>query len=90
MFGEQVTCTYINQRFAAGAVVKATKLSDEFTLADFRERYGEQAVILFLVTEANKLLIDVDGETITPTAGQTVIALVDPPIETANEDDAEH
>ena len=85
LFDNQATGESLHQRFAAGAVVKATKLSDEFTLADFRARYGEQSLILFLITETNRLVIVAADDTVTPTAGQTVIALVDPPQESADE-----
>ena len=90
LFDEQATHQFFTGRFASGAIVKATKLSDTYTLDDFRGRYGADAVILFRISEGKKLLIDVADEPMTPTAGQTVIALVDRPQETAHDHSAEH
>lgn len=81
LFSEDSTNAELNRRFAAGAVVKATKLSNEFTFADFRKMYGEDALVLFVVSESGRLHVEVAGEPLSPKQGQTVIALVQPPPE---------
>lgn len=81
LFNDEATNDDLNERFARGAVIKATKLSDEFTLDDFRSRYGNDAIFLFVVTEGRKLIVDVADEPTQPKRGQTVIALVHPPRE---------
>lgn len=40
LFGKGVTYGYLAQRFAEGAVVKTTELTEEFTYDDFLARYG--------------------------------------------------
>lgn len=78
LFSNDATNVELNQRFAAGAVVKATSLTAEFTFADFRKMYGESALVLFVVSESGKLHVEVAGEPSSPKPGQTVIALVQP------------
>jgi NhaP-type Na+/H+ or K+/H+ antiporter len=81
LFSEDATNVALDERFAAGAVVKTTRLSEEFTFADFRRMYGDEALVLFVVTELGKLRVEVAGEPSFPKPGQTVIALVQPPPE---------
>jgi NhaP-type Na+/H+ or K+/H+ antiporter len=79
LFSDDATITELNRRFAEEAVVKATRLSEEFTFADFRGRYGEGALVLFVVSDTGKLHVEAAGEPSAPRPGQTVIALVQPP-----------
>lgn len=81
LFDTELTYARLAQRFAAGAVVKTTPLTDEFDYDDFREMYGERAVLLFVVDEAGNLLVDVAENALTPRPGQDVISLVDVPPE---------
>ena len=67
-----------HDRFAEGQVVKATKLSQEFDYKAFRERYGEDALILFVVTESGALVVSTAEKAPSPKPGQTLICLVDP------------
>ena len=83
LFAPGVTYDALDERFAAGQVVKTTKLSPEFDWAAFRERYGEDALPLFVVTEAGALQIAVADKPPSPKGGQTVIGLVSPPAERA-------
>lgn len=64
--------------------LKKTKLTDEFTFEQFQERYGESSIILFVIDESKKLKINIVDDSLTPKAGQTVIALVER--ETSSED----
>ena len=54
-----------------------TKLTEEFTFDDFQARYGDSAVILFLIDEPKKLVVRTVDQSSTPQPGQTVIAIVD-------------
>lgn len=76
LFGDEVTSAVLARRMSAGAVVKATKLTDEFDYDAFRERYGETAQVLF-VCEGSQLTVMSTDEEVTPRPGQTVIVLVD-------------
>jgi hypothetical protein len=81
LFAPGATYDALDERFAAGDVVKTTKLTPEFDWAAFRERYGKDALPLFVVTEAGVLQVCVADKAPSPKAGQTVIGLVRPPPE---------
>ncbi len=78
LFAPGATYDALDHRFADGQVVKATKLSQEFDYTAFRERYGEDALVLFVVTEAGSLVISTADKAPSPKSGQTLICLVDP------------
>jgi CPA1 family monovalent cation:H+ antiporter len=78
LFAAEATFESLERRFAEGQVVKATKLSPEFDYAAFRERYGEEALPLFFVTESGSLAVCTAEKKLSPKAGQTLISLVDP------------
>lgn len=78
LFSDEATSADLNQWFAEGAVVKATRLTEAFTYADFRKMHGEHALLLFVVSETGKMHVEVAGEPSSPRAGQTLIALVKP------------
>jgi len=77
LFAKELNYLEIAHRFEAGAHIKKTRLSDEFTWDDFVERYGESSVLLFVITESKKLRVTTSREPIKPLPGQSVIALVD-------------
>ncbi|MEN1678140.1 MAG: cation:proton antiporter [Planctomycetota bacterium] len=76
LFAEGVTHDALQLRFAAGAVIKKTTLSDDFTIDDFRERYPS-ALLLFTLPENGKLAICTPGRKFEPRPGKKLIALVD-------------
>jgi NhaP-type Na+/H+ or K+/H+ antiporter len=78
LFSSGATYDALDQRFAEGQVVKATKLSPEFDYKAFRGRYGEDALVLFIVTDAGSLLVCTAEKAPAPKPGQTLICLVDP------------
>ncbi len=77
LFGPEVTFGYLARRFALGAVIKKTKLTEEFDFEAFLERYGESTLPMFLITEAGNLVVFTAEKPPTPKPGQTLIALVD-------------
>ena len=68
----------LQKRVAAGEIFKTTKLSEEFNLDDFRAMYGEEALLLFVLTTEGKLRIMTESEEIEPQDGDTLVALVAP------------
>ena len=78
LFGKDMTYWEIESRVLRGAVVKKTKLTDEFTWQDFRKLYGPTAVVFFIVAAKNSLAICAVDKAIEPKPGQTLVALVDP------------
>jgi len=76
LFAKDVTYASLVQSFATGSLVKATKLSAEFNYEAFQTRYGEDAVLLFVITASGKLQVVTAQARATPAPGQTVVALV--------------
>lgn len=75
LFSDEATYDELDRRFAAGHTIKATRISEEFTMDDFQRQYPE-ALMLFVASGSDKLTIVTTDATITASAGQTVIALV--------------
>ncbi len=78
LFGKDVTNILINERFAQGALVKTTKLTEEFNYAAFNRQYQGTAIPLFVIRDGGQLRIVTANEDVSPQPGQTVIAIVDP------------
>lgn len=78
LFAAGITDAVLEQRFAQGATVKATPLSEEFDYAAFQSLYGETAVPLFVISEAGRLTVVTADQSPRPLPGQTLISLVQP------------
>lgn len=78
LFDRPITIQQLEQRFAAGARIKKTTLTEDFTYDDFLARYGETSLVLFRTdVSGKKLLIATEESETSPRPGQKVIALVD-------------
>jgi CPA1 family monovalent cation:H+ antiporter len=76
LFGEGLTYTKLHEMHAAGAVMKSTKLSSEFTFEDFTRKYGDQAVVMCAINQEGEVKINTIDRPLVPAAGQTIVALV--------------
>ena len=54
-FTSDATFTKLQSSIRRGATIKSTQITDQFTLEDFYVRYGDDAIILFLMSEEKKL-----------------------------------
>lgn len=89
LFSSKATFPYLVHRFNSGAVIKKVKLTQEFAYRDFLALYGDGIVPLFLVHESGEVSVFTTDTALTPRAGQTLLALVDPlPDEAATLPDA--
>lgn len=77
LFGEEVNYDYLTNRFERGSVIKATPLTEKFDFDAFRDRYGENALPLFTLSDSGQLTVLTDRDAPRPRAGQTLISLVD-------------
>ena len=77
LFAPEATHANLHTRLRAGAVVKMTKLTGEFDVAAYRELYGPDALILFIITESGRLTICSPDAPSSPSAGDTLVALVE-------------
>lgn len=58
-----------------GAVIKKTTLTEQFTMKDFKELYGDEHILLYYVTEDRGLLVAHDAMR-EPAPGTTVYAMI--------------
>jgi len=78
LFDQKATFDYLSGRFASGAIVKKTPITEEFTVDDFFSMYGTEALPLFIINESGELRIWTADDPLTPKAGQDLISLVSP------------
>ncbi len=79
LFAPQATYAYLASRFASAGQVKKTKITDAFSWEDFQREHGENALVLFAMSDDGNLKISTADEPLTPKADEMVIALVDVP-----------
>lgn len=78
LFGTEVTYSYLTNRFASGAVIKTTNLTEEFDYDAFGAYYGETALPLFLIDQNGNLAIFTPDNPPKPRPGQKLISLIEP------------
>ncbi|MCA9133428.1 MAG: NAD-binding protein, partial [Planctomycetales bacterium] len=76
LFRGDLTHLYLEQLFEQGAVVKATPLTENFTMEHFRQRHGAEAIALFAVDAERRLKIRTEQDSFEAQPGDTVIAIV--------------
>ncbi|TWT73947.1 cation:proton antiporter [Allorhodopirellula solitaria] len=76
LFGEGVTYSRLRDMHDAGAMMKSTKLSAEFTYEDFTAKYGEQAIVMCSIDHEGVLKINTIDDPLVPVPGQTIVAFV--------------
>ena len=77
-FRKDATYELLSSRWESGAKIKKTMLTQDFTFDDFRARYGTTAIVLFVIDEMGRLVVNTTEGPKTLKAGQKVVALVDP------------
>ena len=77
LFDKPITFGELEDRFEAGATIKKTMVTADFTYDDFLARYGQTVLVLFCLEENGKLAIATDEKDMIPKAGQKIVALVD-------------
>jgi hypothetical protein len=74
-FAPELSRAELDQRMTSGMTITRARLSPQFTLADFRQRYGPDTVILFVARTAGTVEV-VDRRTKLPTEEGTLVAMV--------------
>lgn len=78
LFGQQYTYTELDEIIHDDGKIKATNISKEFTYDQFKEQYGDRAILLAVLTEAKVLSpVTVDYQP-KPKPGDVVINLILP------------
>jgi NhaP-type Na+/H+ or K+/H+ antiporter len=76
LFGKNINYEHISKRIRDGAVIKSTKITEKFSMEDFRKTHGESSIPLFLITANRKLVPFTSEERIIPEKGSIIIALI--------------
>jgi len=76
LFSEKSTYSYFQNRMSENAVVKRTTLTDEYPYTKFRDTYGEDLLLLFVITPDRTLEVCTVDTNVKPKPGDTIIALV--------------
>lgn len=79
LFRPDATSRHLWDQLTTGAVIKATRLTEEFDFAAFQQMYGSTALPLFVITESGRLQVRTAADTSTPAPAQTLISLVHEP-----------
>lgn len=77
LFAHDATFWRISERVEAGAVVKATRLGDEFTFNDWRVLYGDDGVPLLLISKKGVQVFTTDHPPL-PQSGDVLVSFVTP------------
>jgi NhaP-type Na+/H+ or K+/H+ antiporter len=76
LFGDTLTLEELHRRFASGHTLKATLLTEQFGLGDWRAEHGETAVPLLTVSEDCKVTVATTDQALDPKPGDTLLGLV--------------
>lgn len=76
LFGEGLTFTKLRDMHALGATFKTTTLTEEFSYADFQEKYQEGSTLIGVIREDKTFDLNTVNAPLKPVAGQTIIAMV--------------
>ncbi|MCO6043643.1 cation:proton antiporter [Aeoliella sp. ICT_H6.2] len=78
LFASDLTEDQIKERHESGFVMKKTTLSEGFTMSHFREKYGDDAILMFVIPDGGRLMVVAADSKYEPKAGDKLIALVPP------------
>lgn len=79
LFGQQMTYYHLAGRFNSGAVVKSTKLTEEFDFDAFKKHHDDDnAMPMFLIRQDEPVEVFTTETTTEPRPGDTLISLVTP------------
>lgn len=76
LFREGTTWTKLASLLSQGSEIRATTLTEQYTLEDFRERMGKNTIPLFALDEQGKLRWVTDEEKLQPKPGWVLASLV--------------
>jgi NhaP-type Na+/H+ or K+/H+ antiporter len=78
LFGVDVTHDALEQKVAAGYLVKKTPITADFSFAQFTALHGTEAIPLFVKTELGELVLATADAPLKPRPGQTLFSLAPP------------
>lgn len=82
LFARDATYSKLASLIAQGAEMRTTNLSEEFTLADYQETYGNNALPMFIINHKKRLVVIASSDNLKEVQpGDKIIALVSTPAE---------
>jgi NhaP-type Na+/H+ and K+/H+ antiporter len=75
LFSSEMNYSIINQKFLRGAVVKSTKITEEFTFDNFIEKNRDSVIPLFLIDNNQRLIPFTVEDELLPVKGNIIIAI---------------
>lgn len=90
LFGKGITHAALTQRFTEEAVIKKTKLTEDYGLEELKARYGGEVLPLFLITESGELQIFSSEGKLKPQPGHILISLIHTQAEIIDPDAAQN
>ena len=79
LFSEKADFDFVASLFRRHATVKKTLITEEYGFEQFVERYGADALPLFIITPTGNLKVITAMERIEPRPGEILISIVDEP-----------
>ena len=76
LFADHATHDHIGARWAEGARIKSTPITEEFDFDAFRRLYGKDALPMALISADGSIQMIVRSSEASPVAGQTLVSLV--------------
>jgi NhaP-type Na+/H+ or K+/H+ antiporter len=76
LFGKGIDFKQINDLFSEGWIIKSTRITKSFTFKNFQKHYNSDLVILFVVKESGRLIINTVEDIVRPEVNDTIVALV--------------
>jgi hypothetical protein len=77
LFGEEATYGHLQSRFARGAVITKTHLTEKFDYEAFQTHYGRDAIPLFVARENGTLAVCTAKDPVVPKPGDTVVSIAE-------------
>lgn len=78
LFGEHINFDKITSLFASGWIFQTTTFTQDFTFKEYKERYGDDVLPLFLIEKDENIYPFVLDNPLNPQPNDKVISLVDP------------
>lgn len=78
LFAEDATYNRLNEMLSKEAKIHSTKLTESFDFDDYYKRYYRRALPLFAIDTKGAIHIFTTSHTIKPTAGWTLLGLIEP------------
>jgi len=76
LFGNEFNYRKISELFTEGYVIKTNKITASFLFKDFKEKYADNAVIMFVINKSGRLRVVTADDTVEAQEGDQLISLL--------------